>query len=644
MKIVLLLISLNLFSQTDPLAERKKFDKAWIFKDFSSILEKDFDISPEYSKKNLTKLKAIYFKKQRNLTEATSKKEKKLAKKMLPFVEKALEFLNEDHPHSYKMAIRILYSLESEVREADYYEGFFGKMKMVEKVKNVNAHIDLRDLKKGITSKDEALNLEKEITSTKKSIKKIAKLDISENHPKWFQEKRKKDGKKYWEKIEGWINKKVSEKLEEESDKSFNYKLQKSFRTVIYDKMKTNDSSPKLKVKDLYGQKWKLKVGDEVHTEPVLNRLYVLLGAKFTDLVYAGTITNKKTVTLILGGEDSDSFDCKKISTLVELKKCFIKGYFKFKMDDYILNKGIITKENYKEVFHYESLKGQKRIKKKYIGREFVTLREASAEYRDYPLHFGGATSLSDIDSMSDRVNRAMMIFNSWISNTDSRDANTRSYILKDFLNKGKDIYVEADHDLGASLGNPLKIGALNAFSVLDDFVGGKKNKKIIFKDHLVHKPRSWSKTTVADAIWMLSKISKLKDDNLKWAISHSGWPNFMQEILYTKLLSRFNSMISYFDLEHLKKEVHSLKISLPVSEAQAKKFNIPKEEFYKYLSSSPFNTGELDLVVNKTLIQKCNKSFWIHFLETYSHPSGLQRRTRRVEDDQSLPKCKLKR
>jgi len=51
--------------------------------------------------------------------------------------------------------------------------------------------------------------------------------------------------------------------------------------------MKSNDSSPKFKVKDIYGMKWKFKMGEEIHTESMFNRLYILLGGKFNDPVYS---------------------------------------------------------------------------------------------------------------------------------------------------------------------------------------------------------------------------------------------------------------------------------------------------------------------------------------------------------------------
>ncbi len=644
--LIILLISVSSLSQ------EKKLNKVTALGDYEKILEEQ---GIHFESKDTPFL--LNYLNQRIETNNLSLQDKndsnyKRAKSEKPFLEHAIEVLvNSKNPvEGYNLALRALYTLDADYLDNDEYKGW-GKVKMLEKLFNAQAKFDIRDNRNPTETmsrkslKKAALNLKKssesyyQISELKAlSPMDLSELDISENHPKWFQNSAKVDGKKHWEYIESWINKKVSKKFNKKNKESISYDLKKANKILLFDGMKSNDSSPKFKTKDLYGMKWKLKMGEEIHTESMFNRLYVLLGGKFNDPVYSQSVTKNNLSVLILDKEE-DADGCKKVSNLEKLQDCFLNGYFKFNMSGYVHSYGDITLENIEETFNPQNSYEAKKLKK-YVGRKFLILKEASLEYRDYPITKSGPSTLSNLDSPSDRVHRGLSVFHSWIQNVDLRDANTRSYILKDFM--GKDTYVEADHDLGASMGFVSKIGSVNHFKTKDNFLMvSKRGKELAILDIRYHFPKSWDKATYADMKWMLDKIQKLKLEDLRWAISSSALPIFVEDIIYNKMLSRINSIFEVFNMSTFPEEKRS-NISLPINEETAKSFNISDEDYAESIEQYKSLMNSTDSLSRNNKISECYESFWVNLLEKANHPSGISRKVTRMNDSEPLPPCSL--
>jgi len=647
MKYLFLFLSFSVFSQ------QKSFDKVTTLGDYENIL-KDHEIN--YSDKHDAAVLINYINDRLDLNIEISKnkthEDYKRAKNEIPFLKIALkQFKNFQNPiEAFDMAARVLYSLDSEFLENDSYTKI-GKLKLVEKIFKAQAKFDISDNRspnKTISKKSlkkVALNLAKSPSQyytfsemEKLTPKDISELDISENHPKWFQNSANVDGKKHWEYIENWVNSKVSKKLTKKNDRDIDYNLETAHRILVFDGMKSNDSSPKFKTKDIYGMKWKLKMGEEIHTEPILNRLYVLLGGKFNDLVYAQSVTENNLSVIILNEQDS-SENCEEVASLEKLKDCFLNGYYNFDVSSYVHSYGTISEENLTKTFKPKNEYESKKLKK-YIGRKYLILKESSLEYKDHPIIKAGATALSNLDATTDRVQRGLALFHSWVSNGDLRDANTRSYVLEDFM--GKDQYIEADHDLGASLGFMLKIGSINHYKTKDNFLMvTKRNKELVILDMILNRPKSWTKVTYADVLWMLNKIEKLNLQDLKWAISYSALPTFMEDIIYNKMVSRINSVFEVFRMNRFP-ENKKLTYSLPVNSEIASSFNIAQEEFLDFSTNNPKYNDSEDQLSLKNKISECNESFWINLLERTNHPSGLSRKLMRFKDNRSLADCAL--
>jgi len=279
-------------------------------------------------------------------------------------------------------------------------------------------------------------------------------------------------------------------------------------------------------------------------------------------------------------------------------------------MSGYVHTYGDISEDNLQDIFKPQNVYETKKLKK-YIGRKYLVLKEASLEYRDYPITKSGSTTLSNLDSPNDRVHRGLSIFHSWISNVDLRDGNTRSYILKDFM--GKDTYVEADHDLRASMGFVTKVGNINHYKTKDNFLMlSKRQKQLVILDIRYHFPKSWEKATYADMKWMLDKIQNLKLEDLRWAISISALPSFVEDIIYNKMLSRINSILEVFNMKQFPEENKS-NLSLPINEDVAKAFNISNKDFKESINQYPLLINSLDRLTRNNKVSECEESFWIN-------------------------------
>ncbi|MBT3984589.1 MAG: hypothetical protein HOE90_24750 [Bacteriovoracaceae bacterium] len=641
--------------------------------DFEKNLEEK-GVENSFNKNSFDALgKLLATRRERNtmvLNDSSDKEKIKTAKKenqFLKFAQKEIES-NPNPAESFIIAKRILYTLDADILEKSKMDLW----KKIKKIHNLDTKIHgLKKKKREIPLGDKA---DKEASDMPKSESEflnhhelesstpieVADLDISKNHPKWNTSKYMKAHPTPWEDLENWVNTQTTKSLWKKNKtlkkKKIKYDLRNSFRVLFYKSMEPRHSSPKLKARDIFGQKWKFKLGNEIQTEPVVNRLYVELGGKYNDLMYTGTKTNKNTITLVLEknkGEDEEKIKklteenateiCSDVATYRLLRACFLLSQYNFLMNHYVLNHGKITASNAEEVL--SALPKELTIKKeKYIDREFITFREASVEFSGDVLVKAGPVALSTVHATQSRVARSLALFHFWIWNTDVKDDNSKGYILKNF--REKDTYVESDHDMGASLGKPLFTGMINALEVGSDFVE-KKGNKFLFHDFIVYQPKkTWKKTTYSDGRWMALKMARLSQDKVEAAVSSTGWPDFQQRALVYKLIARRNALAKAYGIFELvrKNERENPRPTLykEVSLTVASEYGIDEKVFLEKVKQTEVKLGTKDLVLEKGKINSCKKSFWVNLLEEVNHPSGLERRINRNKDDKPLKECEL--
>lgn len=129
--------------------------------------------------------------------------------------------------------------------------------------------------------------------------REVSLLDNSNNHPHWHSRSYMADHPTPWQDLENFVIKEVERKVQKKKDVAIDYNLDKARKILFFSKVKDSATSPKINTKDIYGMKWKLKWGIEVQVEPVLNRLYTYLGAKWADLVY-GNHKGERGAILVL--------------------------------------------------------------------------------------------------------------------------------------------------------------------------------------------------------------------------------------------------------------------------------------------------------------------------------------------------------
>ena len=496
----------------------------------------------------------------------------------------------------------------------------------------------------------------------KLSYDEVSDLDISRNHPAWNTEKDRVMNSNPWEDLERWTESGVREILKEKLGDlaAAEFSLEKSKKVLFFDKIKTTATSPKVNTKDAFGNKWKLKWGNEIQIEPVNNRLYMKLGAKYADLVYA----NKpgKAGTLLILGDPSKDEDCRSnIASYNTLKSCLLTSKYKFDIDPYTLRRGVITQrdiDNYNEGILDQTILTNlaKNRKQKYeveglLGRTYVTFHESMVEFKNKDLVLsGGPVAGSSTGSNHDRVGRGLVVLNIWIYNIDAKDDNSRNAILFTPSNgKKAKSYVEYQHDLGSSMGGIGKTGEVNGLSdskFLNIYFGN-----IIFNDFLLYRPEAWTKSTFADSLWMAKKLVTVKQSDLEEVFSHTNWPDFLQKAFVRKMQARRNRIAQVYGIfdriPQGEKELPRLDIKVPLGtsalrKVAAKKYNINLYELESFMREHKLPSGYVDKVVVKNKLVRCNNSVIINLLERGPNPSGIERRIKRSTDDRALLHCKF--
>lgn len=508
----------------------------------------------------------------------------------------------------------------------------------------------------------------------------VSRLDISTRHQVWHQEIYSSQQPQPWQDLENWANKTVT-KILRKKNIQVAYDLKKVKRVLFLTKIKDTATSPKINTKDAYGQKWKVKWGNEVQVETMANRFYVAAGGKFSDLVYTNA-RGARGLTLILGDRYADGSCKKNINTFSLLSDCLLNSRYKFSIRPYVYAKGVITSFNIEKVLKYLPENAIKEYRaENLLGRSFVQFKESLSEFKPTKVMIrGGPVAASDLGADSDRVARSLLIFNMWIWNLDFKDLNNKAVLLKDFNGK-KYEYIEFAHDMGSAMGFPGRSGEINHLSdkeymhvgldviawsplqwgghvfVLDFFVDLLNsipflNKSIYFNQFMMYRPSAWDNITYADGLWMARKIARIDRDQITNIVATTLWPEYVQQAVVNKMLMRRNRIAEIFDITEELDRVDIDPIDITRS-FRTKDDRIFNAHFYDLELSSIENelkrhnlidqdgvSTYVELVVSKNKIVSCKKSLLSNLLEAKWYPSGFTRRLNRLKDHSPLPKC----
>ncbi|MBF0408477.1 MAG: hypothetical protein HQM10_14090 [Candidatus Riflebacteria bacterium] len=377
-------------------------------------------------------------------------------------------------------------------------------------------------------------------------------------------------------------------------------------RIMFFDEIKEDATSPKIIVKDRYGNKWKMKWGDELHSDLVAVRLYLGIGARFSDMKY---YSGPGETILVLSPAGSDNSAEPK--TAAHLAEMLLKSKFKFHFDRHWLSPKTMLKDAQDVVLGHgiidKVMADRESIPEKYVGAYFLKLKECQLALYHPGFKRLGGSALSSVGAEKDRFVRSSMVFNSWIKNWDVKDDNSRIGLLHNLTTGEYDKQVEFFSDLGLALGNTFAGGVINALepSFVKMFPGS-----INFTFRPLFLPESWKSCSYSDARWMAIRIASLKRSDFEHILAESGWPVFVQKIATEKLIARRNQLVKAFNLrlDGLSEIVCNPNLTLTLN--------------YRGTQDVPVRDGKI-----------CADSLMVRDFEAESHPEGLAHIKTRFQD-----------
>lgn len=472
----------------------------------------------------------------------------------------------------------------------------------------------------------------------------IARLDVGPGHHTWYR--REETPADPLASFQSSMEQGVAAALREKDDlpEGADWDLRTSRRVLFMDKVYKSATSAKARVEDAYGAEWKMKWGDEVQSEPVCSSLYLLAGAKMTDLVVAGGGGPEEMILILSKKGDYDSKDKEErepwnVDQLTEA----LDDYYGFDLVPYIHSKGVIDPSNVDRLLRNLPEGGKKKLRKsELIGRHWVSFREFSLELRPkgYIRDLDGA-SFSDLAATEDRAARGLYVFSLWISARDAKDDNNKTYFVrKPGAPRDKAIIAHFDgqHDLGSTLGALGSAGRVNAMPTGDDFLRiNASGNAVVGRQTFVYKPASYWNATWADAKWMAGRISSLSDSQLRQAVATSQWPDFMRETLFYKLAARRNQLARVFGWEDAAApdpappEI-SIDFGSPALIREAEeRYRLAPGSLADELARRGGNQSGRETLVTKGEVVPSEESALIHQLILQRHPAGLTDRYHRM-------------
>ncbi len=324
--------------------------------------------------------------------------------------------------------------------------------------------------------------------------------------------------------------------------KTAQFDLSYARRILFFDELKTDASSPKIKAKDRYGVTWRVKWGDEVHSDVVATRLAIELGATYADLKFwSGP---GQTLLILPPAKGADA-----VTTQGDLDRVLKSSKFQFHLRRYTIEApGLVDArgEPLGAGRVDQAMIERESLDPKYLGCVFLAFKECQLSLDNPALKRLGGVDLNRGRALDDRVARGMLVFNTWINNPDVKEDNTSGGLLLDPQTVKNTRYVEFISDMGASFAGPYSAGCL---STLSPNCVGEVFQTQMMKLHPVFLPNCWRHCTWADARWMARRIGQLTREDLERVFADSGWPVYSQQLGVEKMLARRNDLVRTFGL-----------------------------------------------------------------------------------------------
>ncbi len=446
--------------------------------------------------------------------------------------------------------------------------------------------------------------------------------------------------------FENYIVEGMTDALQEDDDleKDRTYPIHQARKVLFMEEVYLSATSAKCVTEDAFGVEWKLKWGDEVAVEPISSRLYLLAGAKMTDLSFASGFGPDALVLVLMDEEDAADKKFKedeRYPATVEELKAHLQEFYEFDLEPYVHSQGTITEANVDSVLKNLPSGGKKKYKKsKVIGRKWVAFRESSVELKTKGFvrrHDG--SKLSDVMANNDRAVRGAYLFDMWIGNRDVKDDNNKTFFIKSRQADGDmeiTDYREGHHDLGLSLGSLWSSGEVNKMKTGKAFAKkGLFGNKLRFKQAIVFRPKAWDLATWSDSRWMADHLTGISNGQICEAVSSSDWPDFMQEALAWRLINRRDRIGELFGIQAAEiSSAPSMTVQLETPEqvrAAERRYGLPAGSLAAEAQGS-------EMVLKDGVIANCKESAIIRLLVKHRYPSGLNTRYERQASKQ--PRC----
>ncbi|MEP2774674.1 MAG: hypothetical protein ABJQ29_08770 [Luteolibacter sp.] len=472
----------------------------------------------------------------------------------------------------------------------------------------------------------------------------VARLDVSPRHPAWH---RRGNGPSDPVAVfEREMERGVAVALRADGDLPAGgaWSLSSSRRVLFMDKVYKSATSAKARVEDPFGAEWKIKWGDEVQSEPVSSRLYLMAGAKMTDLVFVGGGGPSEMIMILSeeGEYDEKDKEDREPWTVKQLAES-LDDFYGFDINPYIHSHGVIDEGNAVTLLrHLPEAAPQRQNLSSLIGRHWVSFREYSLELKpeDFIRNLDAA-SLKDLAASEDRAARGLFLFGLWLAARDSKDDNNKTYLERNpeqASEKAIIAHYDGQHDLGVTLGALGSAARINALKTGNDFLRlSPSGRSIVGTETFVYKPRAYWRATWADTRWMAETIAGLSDRQLRQAVSTSQWPDFMQEVLFYKLAARRNQIARVYGIENKNfpdppAPNISIDLSSPAKIREVEeRYRLIPGSLHEELSRSGRSMSGQEVLVRDGEVVPSDESALVRLLVIQRHPAGLPDRYHRM-------------
>lgn len=286
-------------------------------------------------------------------------------------------------------------------------------------------------------------------------------------------------------------------------------------RVFHFDEVKHNDTKPKMNVytvdeKGKKKDKFKLKFGAEVHSDPTSAALMLTLGFK------ADVTKYERDIKVYLGK-----------TKLSDIKRDWETYYSR----DYV--RLVYPIEKFLKTTGTDE------------GGDFVIFREGLIEAKPKEIERLGGWQMADFSHTQTRAFRGLGFFQLFLANADMQELNNNRLLMK----KKADGSTELHHmvsDVGLTFGT--MFGEKPDLYPWD-FFKSENSKRVELAYNAFPTSPLRNSSTVSDARWATRLIAKLTREQFTAAVDYGQWPQCMRPIIVEKLISRRNGIVKGFGL-----------------------------------------------------------------------------------------------